>query len=94
MREDGEKEQGALISKLPKESIQGTSGSVSFKTGITLTTGVFCALAQWLVLRVWSWTSRASITWEFLGRANFQPHSDLLNQKLWEYSPATFELVL
>ena len=52
MREDGEKEQGALISELPKESIQGTSGSVSFKTGITLITGIFCALAQWLVLSV------------------------------------------
>lgn len=52
MREDGEKEQGALISKLPKESIQGTFGSVSFKTGIPLITGVFCALAQWLILSV------------------------------------------
>lgn len=46
MREDGEKEQGALTSELPKESIQGTLGSVSFKMGITLITGILCALAQ------------------------------------------------
>lgn len=46
VREDGEKEQGALISKLPKESIQGISGSVRFKTGITFITGIFCVLAQ------------------------------------------------